>query len=259
MAMIGVVDRDGTLPWLRRQKDVITIIQHNRGSWGGRALPRRSWGYFMNLGFKSASAPYICMLSDDCLVVPGAIRNGLEKFAREGEDVAALAFYWRNWPEQKDYWVGRTFGDTTFVNHGLFRREALASVGFADEKEFGFYHGDGDLALRMQDAGWTCADSPSSFVEHFSNANVSLRTANSETERRDWAALERRWSRLGRPEADWVTVSYEDSHGTARRYWGRRGLLRARANRLRTRVSEKLAWGSRRAGTLISPERRSAS
>ena len=92
----------------------------------------------MNLGFKSASAPYICMLSDDCLVVPGAIRHGLEKFAHEGGDVAALAFYWRNWPEQKDYWIGRTFDETTFVNHGLYRREALASVGFAEEEEFGF-------------------------------------------------------------------------------------------------------------------------
>jgi GT2 family glycosyltransferase len=261
-AEIVVVDggsSDGTLPWLRRQKDVITIIQHNRGRWGGRTLPRRSWGYFMNLGFKSASAPYICMLSDDCVVVPGAIRNGLEKFGREGDDVAALAFYWRNWPEHREYCVGRTFGDTTFVNHGLFRREALASVGFADEKEFGFYHGDGDLALRMRDAGWTCSDSPSSFVEHFSNANVSLRAANLETERRDWAALERRWSHLGPPAADWVTVSYEDPHDTARRYWGMSGLLRARINRVRARISGKLAPAIRRGAALTSPERRSAS
>ena len=30
----------------------------------------------------------------------------------------------------------------------------MASVGYADEKAFRFYHGDGDLVLRMEDAGW---------------------------------------------------------------------------------------------------------
>ena len=60
----------------------------------------------MNLGFKAATAPYICMLSDDCLVVPGAIRGALERFEREGKGLGALAFYWRNWPEQDRYWSG---------------------------------------------------------------------------------------------------------------------------------------------------------
>ncbi len=243
-AEIVVVDGgsdDGTLRWLLKQRDVITIVQHNRGRRGGRTLPRRSWGHFMNLGFRAASAPYICMLSDDCLLVPGAIRHGLEKFARDGDGVGALAFWWRNWPEHEEYSIGRTFGDNLFVNHGMFRREALAAVGFADEEEFGFYHGDGDLALRMQDAGWTCSDSPSSFVEHFALANVPQRAANLQTERRDWAAFERRWIHLGRPATDWETVSYDDPDGTVRRYWGTGGLLRARLNRLRFRLSARLA------------------
>jgi glycosyltransferase involved in cell wall biosynthesis len=45
---------DGALPWLIAQKDIITIVQHNRGLWRGKPLERRSWGYFMNLGFKCA-------------------------------------------------------------------------------------------------------------------------------------------------------------------------------------------------------------
>ena len=45
---------DGTLNWLKKQKDAITIIQHNRGKWRGIQIERRSWGYFMNLGFKCA-------------------------------------------------------------------------------------------------------------------------------------------------------------------------------------------------------------
>lgn len=238
-AEIVVVDGgsdDGTLRWLAKQKDVLTIVQHNRGEWRGRPVPRRSWGHFMNLGFRTATSSYICMLSDDCLVVPGAIRNGIERFGREGTDVGALAFYWRNWPDQECYWVGRTFGGNLFVNHGLFLRDAIASVAYVDEDEFRFYHADGDLALRMKDAGWRCLDAPTSFVEHFSHANVAQRTANLETKERDWAAYVRRWGHLGAPETDWIELTYDDPDRTAHSYWGRRALMAAGANRLRTRV-----------------------
>jgi GT2 family glycosyltransferase len=238
-AEIIVVDGgsdDGTLHWLAKRKDVVTIVQHNQGSWHGEPLQRRPWGSFMNLGFKAATAPYICMLSDDCLVVPGAIRNGLERLEQEGEDVGALAFYWRNWPEQDRYRVGRTFGGGVFVNHGLFRRNALASVGFADEETFRFYHGDGDLALRMADVGWKCLDSPTSFIEHYSHANLAQRAANLHTREQDWAAYEGRWGHLGAPDTDWIELSHHDPHRTVRRYWGSRGLLTARANQLRTRL-----------------------
>jgi glycosyltransferase involved in cell wall biosynthesis len=82
---IVVVDggsSDGSLRWLLRQKDVITIVQHNHGEWNGKPIERSSWGYFMNLAFRAASGKYICMLSDDCLVIPGAIVNGLDVFER---------------------------------------------------------------------------------------------------------------------------------------------------------------------------------
>jgi GT2 family glycosyltransferase len=259
-AEILVVDGgsdDGTLRWLRKRKDVITIVQHNRGKWKGRPVPRRSWGYFMNLGFRMAAAPYICMLSDDCLVVPGAIRNALERFEREGDDVGALAFYWRNWPEQDRYWVGRTFGGRLFVNHGLFRREAMASVGFADEEEFRFYHADGDLALRMADDGWRCLDAPGSFIEHFSHANLGQRAANLETQARDWAAYDRRWAHLGAPETSWIELSHDDPHRTAWCHWGLRGLLAARANRLRSRLAS-LAHRRRRRGRSDAGRHRSS-
>ena len=45
---------DGSISWLSKQKNIILILQHNRGIWQGKRIERKSWGYFMNLGFKSA-------------------------------------------------------------------------------------------------------------------------------------------------------------------------------------------------------------
>lgn len=231
---------DGTIAWLARQRDVITILQHNRGSWRGEPVERRSWGYFMNLGFRAGSAPVVCMLSDDCLVVPGAIRNGLEVLGPAESGVGAVAFYWRNWPEQTTYWVGKTFGDRMVVNHGLYRREALEAVGYIDADTFAFYYADGDLAQRMAEAGWRCVDSPASHVEHFTHANVAQREANLARERADDAAYRGRWEHLGAPSGDWIEHDYADPHRTAERYWGRRerlGLrLRGRVGSLRAAV-----------------------
>jgi len=225
---------DGTIEWLLAQKDVITIVQHNRGTWDGQPLQRKSWGYFMNLGFRAASASAVCMLSDDCLVVPGAIREGLA-LLEANDEAGAVAFYWRNWPEQKRYVVGRTFGDRLFVNHGIYRAEALRDVGYADADAFAFYHADGDLTERMHEAGWICIDSPESFIEHHSHANVQQRKKNNRLARDDWAAYKARWGRLGEPSADWVARSHRDPLNTAESFWGRRSLgvvAEARADHL---------------------------
>ncbi|OGU12906.1 MAG: hypothetical protein A2075_15625 [Geobacteraceae bacterium GWC2_58_44] len=209
---------DGTLNWLLKQKDILTIVQHNRGEWRGERIERRSWGYFMNLGFRCAQGKYICMLSDDCLVVPGAVRNGVELFdarSAAGGKVGAVAFYWRNWPEQENYWVGYTFGDRMFVNHGLYLREVLEEVGYADEENYSFYHADGDLCLRMMERQYDCIDAPQSFIEHHSHANAAVKEQNNERQQADWAHYVSRWGHLGQPERDWRELSFDDPAKTA--------------------------------------------
>jgi glycosyltransferase involved in cell wall biosynthesis len=221
---------DGTLKWLVKQKNIITIVQHNRGEWTGKSIERRSWGYFMNLGFKCALGKYVCMLSDDCLVVPGAIKNGVELFEKRlsaGDKIGAVAFYWRNWPEQGKYWVGTTLGNKIFVNHGLYLKEALEKVGYVDEETYSFYHADGDLCLKMWHIGYVCIDSPDSFIEHYSHANLDVRGSNLTKQQDDWAHYLKKWSGIFyQPELNntggWLERDYQDTEETAKVFRRRR-------------------------------------
>ncbi|MFH1831823.1 MAG: glycosyltransferase [bacterium] len=172
---------DGTLEWLYTQKDIITIIQHNRGTWNGQEIERRSWGYFMNLAFKAAQGEYICMLSDDCLVIPNAILNGYKHALtqiKQNKRIGAVAFYFRDWSKEQNYHVGYTLGDKLYVNHGLYLNKALQEVGYIDEENFFFYNADGDLCLKLWHQGYEVIDSPDSYIEHYPHANITIRNTN---------------------------------------------------------------------------------
>jgi GT2 family glycosyltransferase len=234
---------DGSLDWLVRQKDVITIVQHNRGDFRGTPVRRRSWGYFMNLGFKAAQGRYILMISDDCLLVPGAIDRGAERFAEleaTGRNVGGVAFYYRNWPNERDYYVQRTFGGKLMVNHGLFARTALEAVGWVDEDRYQFYKADGDLCLKMWQAGFEIEDCPGAFVEHFDGANRAVRKSNRELLARDREAYRQRWEGVfwepdGPELRDRLGVRYDDPHHTAQRFPSDEPGL-----------AERMRWGARR-------------
>lgn len=214
---------DGALEWLCSQSDIITIVQHNRTAAGNQLSKRRSWGYFMNLGFKCAEGRYIVMISDDSLLVPGAVMNGVrhcETLRQDGRNVGAVAFYWRNWPEQREYWVGLTHGEKMFVNHGLYVRAALQQVAWIDEDRYQFYCADGDLCLKLWEQGYEVVDCPTSFVEHFSHANPAVRHSNLESERHDRTVYQDRWRGIffdpDKPNRrDWICLTYDDPTKTA--------------------------------------------
>jgi GT2 family glycosyltransferase len=162
------------------------------------------------------------MLSDDCLVIPGAICNGYKHFEEElnkGTNVGAMAFYWRNWPEQKKYVVGLTFGNKIFVNHGMYLKNALEDVDYIDEESFNFYHADGDLCLKMWKKGYVCIDSPDSFIEHYSHANLSVRTTNFLKQKKDWDKYLSKWDDIYDIKAGgWIEKEYYDVNLTIKKF-----------------------------------------
>lgn len=209
---------DGAIDWLVQQKDIITIVQHNRGEWQGKSLDRKPWAYFMNLAFKSASGKYVCMLSDDSLIVPGAINNGLELFEEklsQGDKVGAVAFYFRDYPLRKKYAVAVNVGNL-YVNHGLYLNTALEESGYADEN-YHFYFADTDLVLKMRSKGYQCISSNSSFVEHYFDATPEIRASNNDERKdADRRRLIEKWKGLAYPERDYdkykKIVGYWDEH-----------------------------------------------
>jgi glycosyltransferase involved in cell wall biosynthesis len=187
---------DGSLQWLLQQKDIITIIQHNRGKCQGKDIKRKSWGYFMNLGFKCAQGKYICMISDDALLIPGAIKNGInyaEEQLKKGISLGGIAFYYRDWGRENEYHVGCSLGNKMYINHGLYLNKALKDVEYIDEDTYSFYNADGDICLKMWQKGYTIIDSANSFVEHYPHANVEIRKTNHATQKQDNLNYFKKW------------------------------------------------------------------
>lgn len=224
MIVIDGGSTDGTMEWLGGQKDIISIIQHNHGEFRGRPVERRSWGYFMNLGFKIAQGRFILMLSDDCVLLPNAVTCAFERIReieRQNHKIGGVAFYFRNWPLEKDYYVQKTLGGKLMVNHGLFLRTAIESVGWADEERYVFYKADGDLCLKLWQAGYIIVDAPGAFVEHCVDPSEPIRAANNTTLGYDRKAYLRRWSdQFSLKDIGRVTISYNDASNTAEKTFG---------------------------------------
>jgi glycosyltransferase involved in cell wall biosynthesis len=197
---IIVVDggsKDGTIQWLVGQRDIITIVQHNRETIGKTTKRKRSWGYFMNLGFKCAQGRYICLISDDSVVHPDTIANGVRRFDRElaqGRRLGGLAFYWRSWPVEDRYRVGITLSNKLFVNHGLFLRDAVEQAGWIDEERYGFYCADGDLSLKIWNSGLAIDACEDALLEHFEEADIGLRQGNLASLEADRQNYTTRWT-----------------------------------------------------------------
>ena len=180
----------------------------------------------MNLAFKCAQGRLIVMISDDSLLIPGSIMNGLDYFedlTAQGRTLGAVAFYFRNWPEQRKYFVRTTLGGKLAVNHGMFLRTALEEVGWIEENHYQFYHADGDLCLKLWQRGYEVVDCPRAFVEHFRHANSKMRKYNMRQQKADWSAYLEIWKSIfydpdKEDTGDWIYRDYYDHNETIKNF-----------------------------------------
>lgn len=52
------------------------------------------------------------------------------------------------------------------MNHGFYYKDALEEVGFLDETNYNFYAADGDIIMRLNQAGWKSVALELCFAEH---------------------------------------------------------------------------------------------
>lgn len=165
---------DGTCDWLATQKDVFTIVQPNFTvkSNKGYTVKAHTWGEFMNIGFKYAHSDYICMVSDDLILAPGCLQKGFDEIKQRidaGEKIGGGAFYFREYPRHNYYRVIKLPNDYININHGFYYKPALKDVGWLDETSYNFYSGDGDIAMRLNLAGWETLRLKECFALHLAH------------------------------------------------------------------------------------------
>ena len=212
---------DGSIEYLIEQKDIISIIQHNRGEWQGKPIDRKSWGYFLNIAFKAGHGKYILMTSDDTLLLPNCVMNGynlFEKLLKEGKKIGAMAFYFRNYPGETQYSVYLTYGNTIFVNHGIYLKSALEEINYIDEDNYFFYCGDSDVCLRLKERGYEIIDAKSCFVEHFKHASGSSVVTHSEKHKKSMEYFHNKWGHLENTHGKQIFIDHEDDSDTAKAF-----------------------------------------
>lgn len=211
--------QDGTVAWLTQQKDIIAMVQHNRGTWRGQPIERKPWGFFMNLGFKTAHGKYALLISDDCLLVPGSLKNAVAQFEKaesSGIKLGGVSFFWRDYPDENRFKVAHhVIGDKSCLNFGLYLTQALKDVGYIDETNFQFYAADLDLCLRVWEKGYVFEDAEGSYLEHYYYANTKARNSNTASHQSDLAEFVKRWKS---PECTWVYRDHVDPVQVRNRY-----------------------------------------
>jgi GT2 family glycosyltransferase len=218
---------DGSIEWICAQEDVVGVIQHNRYLKDGTTRRRMSWGRFMNIGFRAASAPWVAMISDDCYLLSGSTRAALKRVSEAKEagiKVGACAYYFRNWPQDERYYVLRSLGGNLMVNHGLYAREALIAVSYANEDDYAFYKADSDLSLKIWAAGYAIIDCKDAICEHFVSPEEETRASNSAMMHHDRRMMHVKWPGISRweltPKIGRVELDRPDPLQTAERVFG---------------------------------------
>jgi len=165
------------------------------------------------------------MLSDDCLIVPGAIINGFNLFEqklKDGLNIGAVAFYFRDYPDKVKYMVSQANNNKIIVNHGMYLKKAVERVGYIDEENYFFYRADPDLALKIWQKGYLIIDSPNSYIEHFLHANINVRKSNWQRVKRDRDNFCKKWNSYlnDNCELSWIEKNYNDESLTAKNFPG---------------------------------------
>lgn len=131
---------DGTLEWLHRQHDVITVEQ-GRLLGGTRAY---------NVAYRLAGGEYVVEINDDDVALEDCIASSVE-YMDEHPEVGQAAYMFDCWKDGR-FQFDAVFGKV-YVNKGITRRELGDRAGWWDEG-FHTYAADTELSCRIREMGY---------------------------------------------------------------------------------------------------------
>lgn len=134
----------------------------------------RSCGIGPQLGYQHASGDFICLIDGDMALAPGFLAEALA-FLRENPEAGGVSGIVRdvnivNLEFDRRARRGAVDLRPGLVDRlnggGLYRRSAIASVGYFSDRNLHGYE-EFDLAVRLRTAGWSLYRLPTPFVDHY--------------------------------------------------------------------------------------------
>jgi len=162
---------------------------------------RHSWPQLYNFGFSKAHGKWAMYASDDILFSKGCISHAVKLLNARKNEVAGGIFFYENTrtrPDWDKFGIDFTFGPKLLMNYGLIRLDHFRAVGGLDEA-YRFYCADGDLCLKLYEAGRQLIPLPGCFVVH-DNVLDAAKQANAEASQADIQLYRQRWKHFVRPQ-----------------------------------------------------------
>lgn len=182
-------DRAQDLP--RRFPQVILLDQSNHFPPG-----RPKWPAMMQFLLQKARAPWYMYASDDIIFEPRSILRAFQALNRQPGLAAGVAMAYRNISASKPEWaqfgIDLTLGDQVLVNYGFLNTALSKAVGGFNDT-YQFYCADGDICLRLLQAGHRIVPCLDAHVTH-DNVLDCLKESNASLADADIAAYRRQWT-----------------------------------------------------------------
>ena len=162
---------------------------------------RHSWPQLYNFAFSKACGKWAIYASDDMVFSKGCISHAVELLNRQKREVAGGIFFYKNTharPDWDKFGIDFTLGSKLLMNYGLVRLSDFRAVGGLDEA-YRFYCADGDLCLKLYEAGRQFIPLSGCFVVH-DNMLDTAKQANADNSKHDIELYIQRWKHFVSPE-----------------------------------------------------------
>lgn len=151
------------------------------------------WGAMMNSLLEQAQGRFLMFASDDIVLLPGALDEAARVIEASGAAGAAMAY--KNMGQKGEhghFGIDLTLGNKILINYGLLDVATCRKLG-GFSTDYQFYCADGDMCLRIYDAGHDILAAFNARVEHHHRMDET-KAINHITAERDISLYRRRFT-----------------------------------------------------------------